>query len=83
MGMYSRQTVRLGEVLQECPNRIRIDAAAVSLFRVEHSIFLMVPLAAAAFSLFEVVGAIRTENIHNTDIKRQPAIPGTTTAAAL
>ena len=76
--MNPRQTVRLGEVLHECPNRIRIDAAAVSLFSIEHGIFLMVPLAAVAFRLFEVVGTILTETIQNTVIKRQPAITGTT-----
>ena len=83
MRVYPRQTVRLGEVLQECPNRIRIDTAAVSLFRVEHGIFLTVSLAAVALRLFEVVGAILSDHLHNSGIHCQPAIPGTTTAAAL
>ena len=75
MGMDFLQPVLLGKAVQKRSHSIRIDTAAVPFFGVEYGVFLVIPLAAVSFRLFEIVSAIFSEHFHNAVIKRQPRSP--------
>lgn len=81
MGMDFLQPMLLGKAVQKRSHGIRIDTSAVPFFGVEYSVFLVIPLAAVTFRLFEIVDAIFSEHFHNAVIKRQPAITGIRLAA--